>query len=90
MKRILILISIVSLLFASCAFSSENTYSREEIAELEYEAYKRGYDEAMYQAKSELERTKSEYNDGAYEHGYEIGYEDGYNDCLYEYGLVGN
>ena len=78
-KIFLLLIVVLIIFLTSCG--EQNTYSKEEmqkaIAEAEYKAYKRGYDEAEYYAKGEIERFKSEYGDSAYEAGYEDGYSDG-------------
>lgn len=89
MKKVLIVLFLAAVLI--CALNDEpkkkTTYTQEElweaIAEAEYEAYKRGYDEAEYYARGELERFKSEYGDAAFEAGYERGYEDGYEDGRY-------
>ncbi len=93
MKKVLLLVCVImTIMLASCEEPKKTTYSKEElqeaIAEAEYEAYKRGYDEGEYYARGELERFKSEYGDAAYEAGYEVGYEDGYYDCLEEHGLA--
>ena len=103
MKKVLIVLFVV--IAVLCALNEEpkkKTYTKEEfqeaIAEAEYRAYKRGYDEGEYYAKGEIEQAIhdaegnwgsmiSEYEDAAYEAGYERGYEEGYDDCLEEHGL---
>lgn len=92
MKKVLLALFVVAaVIFMLGEEPKKKTYTQEEmweaIAEAEYEAYKRGYDEGEYYALGELERFKSEYGDDAYEAGFEHGYETGYEDCLIDHGL---
>lgn len=86
MKKVLILVSVIAtILLASCGSPEKTSYSKEElqeaIAEAEYEAYKRGYDEGAYYARAGLVSEEE------LDHAYEAGYERGYEDCLADYGL---
>lgn len=100
MKKFLVIACIILIMLTSCGYSKGSM--NEALAEAEYEGYLRGYDEAKYEAKAELEQAIAEveweakskleqalyeYENNGYDHAYEIGYEDGYSDCLEEYGL---
>lgn len=86
MKKVLVLACVfLAMLLASCGSPQKTTYSKEElqeaIAEAEYEAYKRGYEEGAYYERAGLVSEEELKN------AYEAGYERGYEDCLADHGL---
>ena len=84
MRKVLIVLFVVAaVIFALNEDSKDITYSREELEEAKYQAYKRGYDEGEHNARGGLvtEEELTYAYEAGYERGYEEGYDDGYDDA---------